>query len=55
MIWMEHVSYFLLISILSYLNNKSFRFLGPVMLDEFVEWLKNQQGDDCCSMETRGS
>lgn len=29
--------------------------LGPVMLDEFVEWLKMQRGEDASSTEARGS
>lgn len=30
-------------------------FTGPVMLDEFVEWLKIQRGEEASSTEARGS
>lgn len=30
-------------------------FLGPVMLDEFVEWLKGQRGEAMSSTDIRHS
>lgn len=57
---MEHVCS-LMVTSYKYLLDYVLKFIihsivpGPVMLDEFVEWLKMQRGEEAASTETRGS
>lgn len=45
-----------LVSLTSYFINHAYNLsLGPVMLDEFVEWLKIQRGEGVSPTEARGS
>lgn len=41
--------------VLNYIHLMRAFFIGPVMLDEFVEWLKIQRGDETPLTEARGS
>lgn len=43
------------IYVLNYIHLMHAYFTGPVMLDEFVEWLKIQRGDETPLTEARGS
>lgn len=56
---MEHVRNCIMLLIkyvLNYIHLIMYNlFIGPVMLDEFVEWLKIQRGDETPLTEARGS